>query len=70
MNSHPNATSDPVLRIIKEWVEGYEREQFSEDGDPDAFVDRVRALAEEAGPATDTHRALSGFLERLNLEGS
>jgi len=33
MNSHPKATSDPVLEIIEEWVAGYEREALSEDGD-------------------------------------
>ena len=70
MNSHPNTTSDPVLKIIEEWVAAYEREGFSEDGDPDAFIDRLRALAEEAEPASDKHRALSGFLERMDLEGS
>ena len=68
MNAHPNAQADRVSEIIEGWVAGYKREATSEDGDPDAFVDRVRALAEEAGPETATHRALAGFLELLELE--
>ena len=67
MTTKPNTPSDPVRRIVEEWVAGYERESFSEDGDPEAFVARVRAIAEEAGPDTNTHRALAGFLERLDL---
>lgn len=68
MNAHRNATGDAVSEVIEEWVAGYKREALSEDGDPDAFVERIRALAEEADPETATHRALAGFLELLELE--
>lgn len=68
MNAHANAPADRVSEIIEDWVAGYKREAVSEDGDPDAFVDRIRALAEEADPETATHRALAGFLELLELE--
>ena len=68
MNAHPNTTTSQVSEIIEDWVAAYKREAISEDGDPDAFVDRIRALAEEADPETDTHRALAGFLELLELE--
>lgn len=70
MNSHPTVPGDPVSRVIEEWVTAFKRESLSEDGDPDGFVDRIRALAEEADPETATHQALAGFLELLELEDS
>ena len=67
MSSHLETGGDPVARIIKAWVSEYEREVASEDGDPDALIQRVRALAEDARPETATHQALAGFLEVLDL---
>ena len=68
MNAHAKAPADRVAEIIEDWVAAYKHEAVSEDGDPDAFVERIRALAEEAEPDTATHRALTGFLELLELE--
>lgn len=68
MSQQANPTVDPVERIVHEWLAEYARETVDENGDPDAFVDRVRALGEAAAPDSNTHRALAAFLERLDLE--
>lgn len=68
MNRQPNSATGRIERIVHDWLIDYERETVSENGDPEAFVERVRSLAEAAEPASDTHRALAAFLERLDYE--
>ena len=53
--------------LAAKWIEDYRREGLIENGDPDAFIERVRGLAEDAGPRSSAARALPLFLERLAI---
>ena len=58
---------DAVRQLVEDWVIGYETESQSEDGDPEAFIERICELADAAGPESAAHRALAEFLERMGM---
>ena len=53
--------------LAVEWFEAYERESAAEDGDAEAFIARVRDIAETAEIGAVARPALTLFLERLRL---
>ncbi len=57
--------SERAGELAAAWLADFRREALLEDGDPEAVVERVRGLAEDAGPGTVAAAALPLFLERL-----
>lgn len=57
--------TDQARTLASEWWSGYQREAVSESGDPEAFIENIRELAERARPDAPAHQALALFLEQL-----
>ncbi|MCC6382677.1 MAG: hypothetical protein IT304_09205 [Dehalococcoidia bacterium] len=68
MADRRDAFDDDVQALVASWLEEYRLAGLSEEGDPEAHVERLQYLVDEAGADSPAGRAFALFLARIEPE--